>query len=195
MKTITLDKSELLAAYRAGNADQKEMLEHLFGKDVFAPNWREITSYEKACEVLGIEPIEINEVGNRHQYMRMANAMQQLLVICEAVNGNGKWYNDSGFCYYPVFDLFSKEDIIDLGEADCKRIGIRKLLYYANAYNSDVAGVRCASPNNRSANTIAFFGFPMRLNSKEKAEFVGKQFFELCCACYGLTLQRSNEKQ
>ena len=102
MKTITLDKSTLLCAYRAGNADQKEILEHLFGRDVFAPNWREITSYEKACEVLGIEPRKFKEIGDRPQYMRMANAM-----LC--------------------------------------------------------------------------------LNSEEKAEFVGKQFFELCCACYGVT--------
>ena len=48
MENITLDKSTLICAYRAGNADQKEILEHLFGKDVFAPNWREITSYEKS---------------------------------------------------------------------------------------------------------------------------------------------------
>lgn len=189
MKEIKINEKDLLAAYRAGNEDQKAVLEELYGKELFEYDWREITSYEKACEVLGIRQIRIGETGDRPEYMRMANAMQQLLVICEAINGNGKWYNDSGFCYYPVFDLFSKEDIIDLGEADCKRIGIRKLLYYANAYNSDVAGVRCASTNNRSANTLAYFGFPMCLNSEEKAEFVGKQFFELCCQCYGLTLQ------
>lgn len=52
MKTITLDKCKLLDAYNGGNADQKEMLEHLFGKDMFTPNWHEITSYEKACEWL-----------------------------------------------------------------------------------------------------------------------------------------------
>lgn len=29
--------------------------------------------------------------------------------------------------------------------------------------------------------------FSLCLNSIEKAEFVGKQFSELCCACYGIT--------
>ena len=111
MKTITLDKSTLLCAYRAGNADQKEILEHLFGKDVFTPNWREITSYEKACEVLGIEPRGFKEVGDRPQYMRMANATQQLLVICEAINAGGGWYDKDDYGYYPVFLLYSKQEM------------------------------------------------------------------------------------
>ena len=187
MKTITLDKKTLLAAYRAGNADQKEILEHLFGRDVFAPNWSEITSYEKACEVLGIEPIEFEEVGDRPQYMRMANAMQQLLVICEAINAGGVWYDKDGWGYYPVFVLYSKEKMDELGEAECKRRGIHRLLAACNAGYAEHAGVRCAAADYRGALTNANYGFPLCLTSEEKAEFVGKQFFELCCQCYGIT--------
>ena len=187
MENITLDKSALLAAYRDGNADQKEILEHLFGKDAFAPNWREITSYEKACEVLGIEPREFNEVGDRPQYMRMANAMQKLLVICEAINAGGGWYDKDGWGYYPVFVLYSKHEMNELGEAECKRKGIHQLLAACYANSAEHAGVRCACTDNRGAVASAHFGFPLCLNSEEKAEFVGKQFFELCCTCYGIT--------
>ena len=187
METITLDKKTLLAAYRAGNADQKEILEHLFGIDVFAPNWREITSYEKACEVLGIEPREFKEIGDRPQYMRMANAMQQLLVICEAINAGDGSYDKDGWGYYPVFVLYSKHEMDELGEAECKRKGIHQLLAACYAHVAEHAGVRCANTDNRGAATGAHFGFPLCLNSEEKAEFVGKQFFELCCACYGIT--------
>ena len=187
METITLDKKTLLAAYRAGNADQKEILEHLFGKNVFAPNWREITSYEKACEVLGIEPREFKEVGDRPQYMRMANAMQQLLVICEAINAGGGWYDKDGWGYFPVFVLYSKQEMKELSESECKRKGIHQLLAACTAYYAEHAGVRCAPAVHRSAYTHAHCGFPLCLNSEEKAEFVGKQFFELCCACYGVT--------
>ena len=187
MENITLDKSTLICAYRAGNADQKEILEHLFGRDVFAPNWREITSYEKACEVLGIEPREFEEIGDRPQYMRMANAAQQLLVICEAINAGGGWYDKDGWGYYPVFVLYSKQEMDELGEAECKRKGIHQLLAACGATYAETAGVRCASTDSRGAGTSASFGFPLCLNSEEKAEFVGKQFFELCCACYGVT--------
>ena len=187
MKNITLDKSALICAYRAGNTDQKEILEHLFGKDVFTPKWREITSYEKACEVLGIEPREFKEIGDRPQYMRMANAMQQLLVICEAINACGGWYDKDGWGYYPVFVLYSKHEIDEMGEAECKRKGIYQLLAACHAGAAEYAGVRCAYTSYRGAYTDVPFGFPLCLNSEEKAEFVGKQFFELCCTCYGIT--------
>ena len=187
MKTITLDKKTLLAAYRAGNADQKEILEHLFGRDVFAPNWREITSYEKACEVLGIETRGFKEVGDRPQYMRMANAAQQLLVICEAINGGGGWYDKDDYGYYPVFLLYSKQEMEELGEAECKSRGIHQMLASCYASSAKLAGICCALTVHRSAYTFAHCGFPLCLNSKEKAQFVGEQFFELCCACYGVT--------
>ena len=187
MKTITLDKKTLLAAYRAGNADQKEILEHLFGKDVFAPNWREITSYEEACEALGIQAREFKEIGDRPQYMRMANAMQQLLVICEAINAGGGWYDKDGWGYYPVFVLYSKRKMEELSEAECKRKGIHQMLAACAAYIAEYAGVRCAVADYRGADTNANYGFPLCLNSEEKAKFVGKQFFELCCTCYGIT--------
>lgn len=187
MENLTVEKSSVLAAYKAGSADQKEMLEHLFGKEPFAFDWREITSYEKACEALGIQAREFKEIGDRPQYMRMANAMQQLLVICEAINAGGGWYDKDGWGYYPVFVLYSKHEMDELGEAECKRKGIHQLLAACVAGTAEDAGVRCANTSNRGASTVANYGFPLCLNSEEKAEFVGKQFFELCCTCYGIT--------
>lgn len=187
MENITVEKSSVLAAYKAGSAEQKEMLEHLFGKEPFAFDWREITSYEKACEALGIQAREFKEIGDRPQYMRMANAMQQMLVICEAINAGGGWYDKDGWGYYPVFVLYSKHEMDELGEAECRRKGIHQLLAACGAVTAEIAGVRCAYTYLRGASTAAHCGFPLCLNSIEKAEFVGKQFFELCCTCYGIT--------
>lgn len=187
MEELKVNKNDVLAAYKVCNTDQKSMLERLKRKAVFNDEWREITSYEKACEVLGIEELEFKEIGDRPQYMKMANAMQQLLVICEAINVNGKWYDEDRWGYYPVFILYSKEEMDWLGEAECKRKGIYPLLASSYAADSEIVGVRCEDTLSLGAHTHAFFGFPLCLNSKEKAEFVGKQFFELCCKCYGLT--------
>ena len=74
-----------------------------------------------------------------------------------------------------------------LGEAECKRKGIHQLLAACVALGAECAGVRCAFTYSRGTYTDAAFGFPLCLNSEEKAEFVGKQFFELCCTCYGIT--------
>ena len=187
MENITIQRSVLVAAYKAGNEEQKQMLEQLCGKEVFATNWRDITSYERACEVLGIQAREFKEIGDRPQYMRMANAMQQLLVICEAINAGNGWYDKDGLGYYPVFALYSKHEMDELGEAECKRKGIHQLLATCSASSAGVAGVRYAYTSFRSADANSHYGFPLCLNSQEKAEFVGKQFFELCCTCYGLT--------
>ena len=187
MENITIQRSSLVAAYRSGNEEQKQMLEQLYGKEVFATNWRDITSYEKACEVLGIQAREFKEIGDRPQYMRMANAMQQLLVICEAINGNGGWYDKDSWGYYPVFALYSKHEMDELGEAECKREGIHQLLAACRAGNAENAGVSCAYTSFRCVDANSHYGFPLCLNSQEKAAFVGEQFFELCCACYGLT--------
>lgn len=150
-------------------------------------SWRDITSYEKACEVLCIQACEFKEVGGRPQYMRMANAMQQLLVICEAINGESGWYDSDGYSYFPVFVLYTKKEMQKCGEAECSRRGIHQLLTACNARSAVHVGVRCATTFSRSAHTAAYSGFPLRLNSQEKAAFVGEQFFELCCTCYGLT--------
>lgn len=189
MEEITINKEDLLAAYRACNEDQKAVLEELYGKEIFEYDWRKITSYEKACEVLGIRQIRIGETGERPQYMRMANAMQQLLVICEAINGNGKWFEQGGLSYFPDISLYDKRDMEEFSEAEYKRRGIHKLL--ASVYSSieKVSGVSSHNVSFRCPSTTANYGLPLCLNSKEKAEFVGKQFFELCCQCYGLTLK------
>lgn len=186
MEEIKINKNSLLEAYRAGNADQKEMLEHLYGKETFKYDWRKITSYEKACTVLGL-PIDFDKVGYRLQYVKMANAVLQLLVICEAINGNRKWYDNNGVGYYPILSLYKKSDIETLGEEELKRNGIHKVFTSVYSSNVNVAGVRYFRTDCRSMSTAANFGFPICLNSEEKAEFVGKQFFELCCQCYGIT--------
>lgn len=187
MENITIQKSSLVAAYRSGNKEQKQMLEQLCGKEVFATDWREITSYEKAGEALGIQAREFKEIGDRPQYMRMANAMQQLLVICEAINGNGGWYDSDGYSYFPVFVLYTKKEMQEYDEAECKRKGIHQILAVGYAHSTKCAGARCVVKYYHSENSLTYYGFPLCLNSEEKAAFVGEQFFELCCMCYGLT--------
>lgn len=71
MDIVAIDKDKLLTTYRTANDEQKEILKQLYGKNMFLADWREITSYEKACDVLGIQPREFKEVGDRQQYMRI----------------------------------------------------------------------------------------------------------------------------
>lgn len=186
-EVIAIDKNKLLTTYRTANYEQRDILKQLYGEQMFPIDWRDITSYEKACEVLGIQPIEFNEVGDRPQYMRMSNAMQKLFVICEAINGDDGWYDKNGWGYFPVFVIYNKQEMDKMGEVECVRKGIHKMLETCYTNDMEIVGVRCTFPNYRSAYTTTYYGFPLCLNSKEKAKFVGEQFFKLCCRYYGLT--------
>ena len=53
-EVIAIDKNKLLTTYRTANYEQKDILKQLYGEQMFPIDWRDITSYEKACEVLGI---------------------------------------------------------------------------------------------------------------------------------------------
>lgn len=180
---MEIKNKNLLSAYKTGNAIQRAVLEKLYGKEAFSFDWLKITSYEKACEILGIRPIKFKEFGDRPQYLKMTNAMQQLLVICEAINGKGKWYDEDGLGYYPIFTFYSKEEMQKINEVYRRR---KDLYYYLTTTPYDILDVspRYMTIGTRSETT--FFGPPICLNSEEKAIFVGTQFFDIFCDYYGI---------
>lgn len=186
MEELRVNKNDVLALYKTGSVEQKTLLEKLYGKETFAFDWHEITSYEKACEVLGIQPVNIKETSNRPMYINTANAVQQLLTICEAINGPGSWYDEKGCGYYQVFNLYTEEEIQFLGEEERKNRGIYPLVSTVDVCDTKYVSVRCVSADDQDEGSFMRCGIPVRLNSKEKAEFVGKQFFELYCKCCGL---------
>ena len=186
MEELRVNKNDVLALYKTSSVEQKILLEKLYGKETFAFDWHEITSYEKACEVLGIQPINIKETSSRPAYINTANAVQQLLTICEAINGPGSWYDENGWGYYPVFILYTEEEIQYLGEEERKKKGIYTLVSTVDVCDTKYVGVRCASALGQDEGSFMRCSIPVRLNSEEKAEFVGNQFFELYCNCCGL---------
>lgn len=186
MEELKVNKNDVLAFYKPSSVEQKILLEKLYGKETFSFDWHEITSYEKACEVLGIQPINIKETSSRPAYINTANAMQQLLTICEVINGPSGWYDENGWGYYPAFTLYTEEEIQFLGEEERKNKGICPLVSTADVCDTKYVGVRCVSAINQDEGSFMRCSIPARLNSEEKAEFVGKQFFELYCNCYGL---------
>lgn len=196
MENLTVKKADAVKHYSAASDETKEVLRELFGADAFKFDYNSIKTFEDACNQLGISHrIEFRYADEDtvipaycKDFAGMSVAMYQLLVICKAMNSDtGSYYDADGWGYYPVFVLYSKEEMAEMGEAKCKELGIHQLLAAAVAGNAESAGVRCAGTVGRGAYTSALSGFPLCLNSEEKAEYVGKQFFELCCACYGVT--------
>ena len=195
MEQLTANKAETLKRYNAASEETKETLRAIFGAEAFKFDYRSIKSFEDACEHLGISScVEIRFAQEGEpiapyctEYAKQAGAVYMLKIICEALN-NGQPYDEDGTTWCPIYWFYTKDELAEMGEKERKAKGI-KLLSAAVASHAEVSGVRCASAVYRGANTSAYSGFPLVLNSKDKAEYVAEQFEALIFQCYGIKVK------
>lgn len=200
MEKLTVNKADAVKYYNAASEDTKEVLRELFGAEAFKFDYRSIKSFEDACQHLGISSCAVFKFADEvhteipqfcKEYAGQAVAVYMLKIICEALN-NGQQYDENGTTWCPIYWFYTKEELAEMGEKERKEKGI-KLLSAAYALNAESSGVRCAYAIYRGANTDANYGFPLVLNSKEKAEYVAEQFEALIFQCYGIKVQEEAE--
>lgn len=185
MEQLTTNKAKAVKYYNAASEETKEVLRELFGAEAFKFDFRSIKTYGDACRHLGMTEHLISGTPDcDKEALQMASAAYKLMVICKALN-NGQQYDENGTTWCPIYWFYTKQELADMGEDERKKQGI-KLLSAANAHNAGNSGVRCAGTDNRCAITNASYGFPLVLNSKEKAEYVAEQFEALIFQCYGI---------
>ena len=104
-------------------------------------------------------------------------AQMKLELICKALwGGDVKIYPDPDryrLYWYPWFGLYSQSEIDDMDDET------RGCLLSATAGNGAYAGFGSPSALCRSSYSDAYVGFRLCLDTKEKAEYFGKQFLEL----------------
>ena len=187
---LTAKLEEVKDVYNASGSDVKKALEHIFGKEPFEFNYREIKSFEDACKHLGIStelPAQRAGVEYCKEAVEQSLAAYKLMVICKAIN-NGQQYDEDGDTWFPVYWFYTKKELEDMGEDERKRKGIQ-LLSACSADNAEAAGVRYAHAAYRGASTGAHCGFPLCANSEEKALYIDEQFRSLIYQCYGIKVK------
>lgn len=153
-------------------------------------DFHEIKTFEDACRHLGISEgtqLLVVDPGDTESFLQ-AGALYRLLIIQKAIN-NGVWYDEKGWSYYPYWVLYSKEEMERMSEEEKQRKGIKQLLFCADAYATESAGVRCAVADHRGESTHADFGFPLCFNSEEAALYAAKQFEDLFFQYYGIKVK------
>jgi hypothetical protein len=119
---------------------------------------KKITSYEDACKVLNIQPIN-EEVFNAFpkEDQRSMLAYHKLTVITRALNNGWKpnWNNTDQYKYYPYFYI------------------------QENAKGKGSAGLSCANANYAAANTAASIGSRLCFYASRLARYAGNQFTDL----------------
>lgn len=173
---ITVQKENILNAYKQASKEQKTLLENMFGKDIFKSKdiTERIKTFEDACEALGNEHplvIEYKIISGAYDIMDDLYAYLELRIICAALNEGWEPTFDKDECYfYPGFRPYHEEKDAN---KEC-RVPLWSNIN-ANA-NGDIAFVSAGSTGSYS---IAAHSVPLALKTKELAEYCGKQFRDI----------------
>lgn len=176
MSDIKIKKQNVLDAYKNASDEHKELLEHLFGSEVFKPaDVRErIKTFADAATAVGIEDPEEWE----EQYSDLEPdvlAYFKLRIITKALNdGWEPKFIPGEYRWAPYFLLYTKEEIEKMNAETRARVVLRS---DSNAVAS--GGVSFANADYDSAGVFAYIGSRLAFKSKVLAEYAGKQFTEI----------------
>lgn len=176
MSDIKIKKQNVLDAYKNASDEQKELLEHLFGSEVFKPaDVRErIKTFADAATAVGIENSEEWEEPYSDLEPDIL-AYFKLRIITKALNdGWEPKFIPGEYRWAPYFLLYTKEEIEKMNAETRARVVLRSD-YSAYAYG----GVSYADAFYDSAGVSAFIGSRLAFKSEELAEYAGKQFTEI----------------
>ena len=177
---VTIQKENLLSAYKEASEEQKVLLENLFGKETFQLITERVKTFGDAFKILGDKhPLAIQynliiKASKGGDLTENLIAYLKLGIICTALNeGWNPTLNKDEYRFYPWFSIYTKEEYDILNEGD-KEYSIslqlnsyaRRYLVYANAYYA----AETSGP---------YYGMELALRTKELADYCGKQFIDL----------------
>ena len=193
MKKIELTEEQVRAAFEKAQSDKaKETLAALFPdiakeltkKKPTLDDYTSITSYEDACEALGVRPLlesgefQLWDTENGLYSCKVPKhiiALMKLEVISRALWGKN-WQpkpdaEGSKIFYWPWFALWTKGEID--GIAADKKVALLSAfaIYGANA------GVGCLGATYRSSSSYATLGLRLCQETAEKAKYFGGRNF------------------
>ena len=183
-KELKISAENALAAYNNTDANGRELLEHLFGKEIFAQDIKDkVKTFEDAVAFLGDEhPLVAQFRVIESSFKEAENnlhlfAYARLVIIAEALNEGWNPKFDGDECrYYPWFYIFSKREYEELDEdekKECRVVG--------RSSNNAVAygGVVYAFAYVASSNADSPYGSRLAFKTRELAEYCGKQFIDI----------------
>lgn len=182
-KNLEIRRENAMAAYANTDARGRELLENLFGKDIFVKKdiTERVKTFEDACAVLGDEHPLVEQ--HRCTDIRYKGdpktedliAYLKLRIITAALNEGWEPQFTVDECrYYPVFEFFTQREFNEMSD-DKKRRVVGRVYhnssaggYLVFAYASIVPSFSCCDVGSR-----------LVLKTRELAEYAGRQFIEL----------------
>ena len=181
MSDITIKKENVLNAYDKGTSVQKELLERMFGREMFRPIdiTERVKTFEDAVAILGNSN---KAVVNYHALRKVTSARDilafaKLRVIAEALNeGWRPTFSKYENRYYLWFRLYSKDEFDSISDYYKNRCSIVGRSYgNSNAVNS----FACARVYDASSGFYAQSSARICFKTRELAEYCGEQFIDI----------------
>lgn len=184
---ITIQKENVLQAYNQATAEQKELLEDMFGKDMFQPKdiKERVKTLEDACSELG----ETNELvqayrtatfdisGNLEDILDVV-AYLKLRIICAALNEGWKpKFTKEEARWYPWFRLLTEEEL--KYKSDKLKTDKGMWLFGGTSDSGSLCGIAYSRSYDAWANSYAYCSARLAVKSEELAEYFGKQFIDI----------------
>ena len=185
--TITIDKAR--EWFHSGDEALKKVALQVFSKDELVCDFRSITTFKKACEVLGFDyTTTVSAVENIAYYSKSSAAMFKLNIIREALNlGCGLSLTEDprgSYIYYPLNPFAFNSSSYYEGELNSGKMEvIGKIKSEGEVYN--VLGGSATSGSDGGLGSFCFgdgvgfayanFGF-LGCATKEIAKHFGKYF-------------------
>jgi len=167
---IEILRANAINAYNKADENGKKLLKDLLGETAFKFDYKDVNSYERACAVIGEEPVdfeELNDTLENNGFEPLSAheiAYKKLVTIAKALNLGWcpNWADFDEYKYYPWFDL-KKESPAGVGSA---------------YYGADL-GVSVLSSITVASDSTAYYGGALASESREIAIYFGKQFAEI----------------
>ncbi len=184
MKELKISVENARAAYDNTDANGRELLEHLLGKEVFAQDIKDrVKTFEDAVKVLGDEHPLVAQYRLIESSFKEADnnlhlfAYARLVIIAEALNEGWRPKFDGDECrYYPWFYIYTKKEYEELDEDEKKEC---RVVGRSDSYACAVGGVGYASADYASSYSYTDHGSRLAFKTRELAEYCGKQFIEI----------------
>lgn len=185
-KNLEISRENALAAYDNTDANGRELLEHLFGKELFVKKdiTERIKTFDDAC----------NELGEEHPFVLLYNVFDEeiasqsmhdsdkdviiylkLRIINAALNeGWEPQFTKDESRYYPYFRFFTERELNQIkGRVKGRVVG--RAYHNSSAY----VGLAYAYAYNASSYSYGDGGSRLAFKTRELAEYAGRQFVEL----------------
>lgn len=184
MKELKISVENARAAYDNTDANGRELLEHLFGKEIFTQDIKDkVKTFEDAVAILGDEHPLVAQFRVIESSFKEADnnlhlfAYARLVIIAEALNEGWKPKFDGDECrYYPWFYIYTKAEYEELDEdekKDCRVVG------RSDSDAGASGGVVYASAGGASSRSGTVDGSRLAFKTRELAEYCGKQFIDI----------------